>query len=89
MRAILVLLLAFGAAFLFISALKSWQVKKALRTGQTTDSIENNYILGAFIAAFIFIFCVWWLEADSGSPNMLYSPAKIENGTVIGGAFEK
>ena len=88
MRAILVIISALGIAFLLITLLKIWQVRSAISTGQPTENIKYNYTLGAIFAFLIFAAGVWWLEGNSVPPNLTYSPAKIVNGTVIGGEFD-
>ena len=89
MRALLVILSALGAAFLVMGFVRSWQIRKAVKTGRLPEAIHNNYILGALVAGVVFAFGVWWLESNSAPPNLTYSPAKIENGTVTGGGFEQ
>ena len=88
MRAIFVIFSALGAAFLLMSFLKSWQINRAMRLGKPLEKIENNYIFGAMVSVIVFVFGVWGLERDSASPNLTYSPAKIENGLVAGGGFD-
>ena len=46
MRAILVILSALGAAFLVMGYVRSWQMRKAIKTGKPPEAIDNNYILG-------------------------------------------
>ena len=89
MRAILVMISALGAAFLLISLLKSWQIRKAINRGQRPEEIKNNYILGAIVAVVVFAAGGFWLERNSALPNSSYFPAKIENGTVTGGGFDQ
>ena len=89
MRALLVILSALGAAFLIMGYLRSWQTRKAIKTGEPVEAINNNYFLGAFVGFVVFALGAWWLESDSAPANATYSPAKIENGTVTGGGFEQ
>ena len=89
MRALLVILSALGAAFLVMGYVRSWQMRKAIKTGKPVEAINNNYILGAFVGFVVFALGAWWLESDSAPANTTYSPAKIENGTVTGGGFEQ
>ncbi len=87
MRAILVIISALGAAILLVSLLKSWQIRKAASSNQPTTNIGNNYIFGAIVFGFVFTVSVWWLEWNSASPSLIYLPAKIEGGAIIGGVF--
>jgi hypothetical protein len=89
MRAFLVILSALGAAFLVMGYVRSWQMRKAINTGQPLKAINNNYILGALVGVVVFALGAWWLESDSAPANATYSPAKIENGTLTGGGFEQ
>ena len=89
MRALLVILSALGAALLIMGYLRSWQTRKAIKTGEPVEAINNNYFLGAFVGLVVFALGAWWLESDSAPANTTYSPAKIENGTVTGGGFEQ
>ena len=89
MRALLVILSALGAAFLVMGYVRSWQMRKAIKTGKPVEAINNNYFLGAFVGFVVFALGAWWLESDSAPVNSTYSPAKIENGTVTGGGFEQ
>jgi hypothetical protein len=89
MRALLVILSALGAAFLVMGYVRSWQVRKAIKTGKPVEAINNNYILGAFVGFVVFALGAWWLESDSAPANAAYSPAKIQNGTVSEGGFEQ
>ena len=89
MRALLVILSALGAAFLVMGYVRSWQMRKAIKTGKPPEAINNNYILGALVGVIVFALGAWWLESDSAASNATYSPAKIENGTVSGGGFEQ
>ena len=89
MRALLVILSALGAALLVMGYVRSWQKRKAIKTGKPPQAINNNYILGALVGIVVFALGAWWLESDSAPANATYSPAKIESGTVIGGGFEQ
>jgi hypothetical protein len=89
MRAVLVILSALGAAFLVMGYVRSWQMRKAVKTGKPPEAINNNYILGAFVGFFVFALGAWWLESVSAPANTIYSPARVENGTVTGGGFEQ
>ena len=89
MRALLVILSALGAAFLVMGYVRSWQMRKAIKTGKPVKAIDNNYILGAFVGFVVFALGAWWLESDSAPANAAYSPAKIQNGTVSEGGFEQ
>ncbi len=89
MRALLVILSALGAAFLIMSFFRSWQERKAIKSGLPVGAVDNNYILGAFVGLVVFLIGVLWLELDSAGPNTTYVPAKIENGTIIEGGFEQ
>ena len=89
MRALLVILSALGAAFLVMGYVRSWQIRKAIKTGKPPEAINNNYILGAVVGALVFALGAWWLESDSVPANTTYFPAKIENGTITGGGFEQ
>ena len=89
MRALLVILSALGVAFLVMSFVKSWQIRKAIKSGLAVEAVDNNYILGAFVGFVVFAIGVFWLELDSAAPNTTYIPAKIENGTIIEGGFEQ
>ena len=89
MRALLVILSALGAALLVMGYVRSWQMRKAIKTGKPPDAINNNYILGSLVGIVVFALGAWWLESDSAPANATYSPAKIESGTVTGGGFEQ
>ena len=89
MRSLLVILSALGAAFLVMGYVRSWQMRKAIKTGKPVEAINNNYFLGALVGFVVFALGAWWLESDSAPANATYSPAKIENGTVTGGRFEQ
>ena len=89
MRALLVILSALGAALLVMGYVRSWQKRKAIKTGKPPQAINNNYILGALVGIVVFALGAWWLESDSAPANATYSPAKIESGTVTGGGFEQ
>jgi|TARA_B110000444_G_scaffold117457_1_gene110515 hypothetical protein len=89
MRALLVILSALGAALLVMGYVRSWQMRKAIKTGKPPEAINNNYILGALVGIVVFALGAWWLESDSAPANATYSPAKIESGTVTGGGFEQ
>ncbi len=89
MRALLVILTALGAAFLVMSFVRSWQIRKAIKSGLEVEAVGNNYILGAFVGMMVFALGVFWLELDSAAPNTTYIPAKIKNGAIIGGGFEQ
>mgnify|MGYP001394081152 FL=1 len=89
MRALLVILSALGAAFLVISFVRSWQIRKAIKSGLPTETVDNNYIIGAFVALVVFAIGAFWLELDSAAPNTTYVPAKIKNGTITEGGFEQ
>lgn len=89
MRALLVILSALGAALLVMGYVRSWQMRKAIKTGKPPQAINNNYTLGALVGIVVFALGAWWLESDSAPANATYSPAKIESGTVIGGGFEQ
>ena len=89
MRALLVILSALGAALLVMGYVRSWQMRKAIKTGKPPEVINNNYILGTLVGIVVFALGAWWLESDSAPANATYSPAKIESGTVTGGGFEQ
>ena len=89
MRALLVILSALGAALLVMGYVRSWQIRKAIKTGKPPEAINKNYILGALVGVVVFALGAWWLESESAPSNAAYSPAKIENGTVTGGGFEQ
>ena len=89
MRALLVILSAFGAAFLVMSFVRNWQTRKAIKSGLSPETVVNNYILGLFVGLAVFAIGVFWLELDSAAPNTTYLPAKIRNGAIIGGGFEQ
>ena len=89
MRALLVILSALGAAFLVMSFVRSWQIRKANKTGLPPETVNNNYILGAFVGIVVFAIGAFWLELDSAAPNSTYLPAKIKNGVITGGGFEQ
>ena len=89
MRAIIIILSALGAAILVMSLLKAWQMRKAAINGVSPDTIGNNYIIGAFVAVVVFATGVFFLELGSAPPESVYSPARIENGAVTGGRFDK
>ena len=89
MRALLVILSALGAAFLIMSVVRGWQIRKAIKSGLPADAVDNNYILGAFVGFVVFAIGVFWLELDSAAPNTTYVPAKIKNGTITEGGFEQ
>ena len=55
MRALLVILSALGAAFLVMSFVRSWQIRKANKTGLPPETVNNNYILGAFVGFVVFV----------------------------------
>ena len=89
MRALLVILSSLGAAFLIMSFVRGWQIRKAIKSGLPAAAVDNNYILGAFVGLLVFAIGVFWLELDSAAPNATYIPAKIKNGTITEGGFEK
>ena len=89
MRALLVILSSLGAAFLIMSFVRGWQIRKTIKSGLPAAAVDNNYILGAFVGLLVFAIGVFWLELDSAAPNATYIPAKIENGTITEGGFEK
>ena len=89
MRALLVILSALGVAFLVMSFVRGWQIRKAIKRGLPPETVSTNYILGAFVGLVVFVFSAFWLELDSAAPSMKYVPAKIKNGTIIGGGFEQ
>ena len=89
MRALLVVLSALGAAFLVMSFVKGWQIRKANKSGLSPQLVNNNYILGAFVGIIVFAIGAFWLELDSAAPNATYLPAKIKNGVITGGGFEQ
>jgi hypothetical protein len=89
MRALLVILSAFGAAFLVMSFVRGWQIRKAAKSGLPPEAAGNNYIVGAFVGLAVFAIGAFWLELDSAAPNATYLPAKIKNGTITGGGFEQ
>ena len=45
MRALLVILSALGAAVLVMGLVRSWQSRKALKTGQPPEAVHNNYLM--------------------------------------------
>ena len=89
MRALLVILSALGAAFLIMSFVRGWQTRKAVKSGLPAETVDNNYILGAFIGLVVFAIGVFWLETDRAAPNATYVPAKIRNGAITEGGFEQ
>ena len=89
MRAFLIILSALGAAFLVMSFVRSWHIRKAIKNGLSSESVDNNFILGALVGLVVFAIGAFWLELDSAAPNTTYVPAKIKNGLVTGGAFEQ
>lgn len=89
MRALLVILSALGAALLVMSFVRSWQIRKAIKSGLPPEAVDNDYILGALVGLAVFAIGVFWLELDSAAPSTTYLPAKIENGTITGGGFEQ
>ena len=48
MRALLVILSALGAAFLVMSFVRGWQMKRRL-SGLPVEAVDNNSVLGAFV----------------------------------------
>ena len=89
MRALLVILSALGAAFLIMSFVRGWQKRNAVKNGLPAEAVDNDYILGAFVGLVVFAIGVFWLELNSASPDTTYIPAKIKNGTITEGGFEK
>ena len=89
MRVLLVILSALGAAVLVMGFVRSWQSRKALKTGQPPAAVHNNYFIGLIVAGIVFACGTWWLESNSVPPDLTYSPARIENGKVTGGSFER
>ena len=89
MRAFLIILAALGAAFLVMSFVRNWQVKTAIKSGLPLEAVDNNYILGALVGFVVFAIGAFWLELDSAAPNTTYLPAKMENGIITGGSFER
>ena len=89
MRALLVILSALGAAILIMNFVRSWQIRKAIKSSLPVEAVNNNYILGAFVGLLVFAIGVFWLELDSAAPNTTYVPAKINNGTITEGGFEQ
>jgi hypothetical protein len=89
MRALLVTLSALGAAFLVMSFVRGWQIRKAIKSGLPPEPVDNNYILGAIVGVAVFAIGAFWLELDSAEPNTTYVPAKIKNGIIIEGGFEQ
>ena len=59
MRALLVILSALGAAFLVMGYVRSWQIRKAIKTGKPPEAINNNYILGAVVGGVVFALGAW------------------------------
>ena len=89
MRALLVILSALGAAFLIMSLVRRWQIRKAIKSGLPAEAVDNNYVLGAFVGLVVFAISVCWLELDSAEPNTTYVPAKLKNGSITEGGFEQ
>ena len=89
MRALLVILSALGAAFLIMSLVRRWQIRKAIKSGLPVEAVDNNYVLGAFVGLVVFAISVFWLELDSAEPNTTYVPAKLKDGSIIEGGFEQ
>lgn len=89
MRALLVILTALGAAFLIMSVVRDWQMRKAVKSGLAAETVDNNYLLGAFVGFVVFAIGALWLESNSAAPNTTYVPAKIKNGTITEGGFEQ
>ena len=89
MRALLVILSALGAAFLIMSLVRSWQTRKAVKSGLPAEGVDNNYFIGAFVGLVVFAIGAFWLELDSAAPNTTYVPAKIVNGKITEGGFEQ
>ena len=89
MRALLVILSALGVAFLVMSFVKSWQIRKAIKSGLPVEAVDNNYVLGAFVGLVVFAISVFWLELDSAEPNTTYVPAKLKDGSITEGGFEQ
>ena len=89
MRALLVILSSLGAAFLIMSFVRGWQIRKAIKSGLPSEAVDNNYILGALVGFVVFAIGVFWLELDSAAPNTTYIPAKIKNGKITEGGFEQ
>jgi biotin transporter BioY len=89
MRALLIILSALGAAFLVMSFVRGWQIRKAIKCGLPPEAVDNNYILGAFVGLVVFAIGAVWLELNSAAPNTTYVPAKIRNGAINGGEFEQ
>ena len=85
----MIILSALGAAFLVMSFVRSWQIRRALKKGLSSESVDNNVILGVLVGLVVFAVGAFWLELDSAAPNTTYVPAKIKNGLVTGGGFEK
>ena len=80
MRALLVILSALGAAVLVMGLVRSWQSRKALKTGQPPEQFT---IIISLVWLSLGWSCggAWWLESNSVPPDSTYSPARIENGT--------
>ena len=72
-----------------MSFVRGWQIRKATKSGLPAEAVDNNYILGAFVGLVVFAIGAFWLELDSAAPNTTYVPAKIQNGVITGGGFEK
>ena len=89
MRALLVILSALGAAFLVMSFVRGWQIRRAIKSGLPPEAVDNNYILGALVGLLVFVIGVFWLELDSAAPDTTYVPAKIKNGAITEGGFEQ
>ncbi|MDC3235120.1 hypothetical protein OBB02_03650 [Candidatus Puniceispirillum sp.] len=89
MRALLVILSALGVAFLIMSFVRGWQIRKAIKSGGPAEAVNHNYILGAFVGLVVFLIGVFWLELDSAAPNTTYVPAKIKDGIITEGGFEQ
>ncbi len=78
MRAILVILSALGAAFLVMGYVRSWQMRKAIKTGKSPEAIDNNYILGALVGLVVFAFGVWNQTARRRMRPILLPKLKME-----------
>ena len=83
------ILSALGAAFLIMSFVRGWQIRKMVKSGLPAEAVGNNYIVGAFVGLVVFAIGVFWLELDSAAPDTTYVPAKIKDGMITEGGFEQ
>ena len=90
MRTIIIILSALGAAILVLSFLKSWQRHRSSQRGEIpSESVSFIHLISALVGLSVFFIGALWLESNSAPPGSIYAPAKILDGTVKSGEFDR